>query len=198
VGAGVRGSRALGQRDAGDDLAGRRPDGSSVRHLLVADEEVALRSLADWSATGALLLAVGLYYLWTLSLGARATIIAPTDLKSVLFTFYELFGLLGLGPSRLAIRTGDVAVFKPYLPGLLAYGLLLAALLGLGWRRVLSLYSRGVCFCGGWLWECRTVFDPGWLDQSVPFIRPSLYTGAAVAAVSLGLGLAAAWRNAAG
>ncbi len=149
-----------------------------------------------WATTGGLLLAVGAYYLWTLTLGARPTVLARTDLKSVLFTVYEMLGFLGLGPSRLAIRSGGLEVFKPYLAGLLAYGLLVAGVLGLGWRRLGLLCSRkrlcwvAIC-CGG---VAALLVVVGMTSRfrllgrhCMPMMPVLLYV--------LGLGLGAAWEE---
>ena len=45
-----------------------------------------------WLLTILLLLTIGCYYLWTLSEGARATAIAPTNIGNLFFILYELFG----------------------------------------------------------------------------------------------------------
>ena len=99
-----------------------------------------LHHLPTWGVTALSLLALGVYYLWTMTLGARATVIATTDLRSILFVFYELLGFMGLGPGRLAIRTGGLATFKPYLGPLLVYGALLA---WLGWLGLRNLRLAG-------------------------------------------------------
>jgi hypothetical protein len=44
-----------------------------------------------WAGTGMLLFLLGLFYLWTLSLGARATTAGITDAKNLFFIPYELF-----------------------------------------------------------------------------------------------------------
>jgi hypothetical protein len=86
---------------------------------------------------GVLLLVLGLYYLWTLSLGARATAVATTNWKTVVFVLYEQFGLTGLGPGRADLRQAGMQTLRPYLLPLAGYGLLSAIVLAGGVREVL-------------------------------------------------------------
>jgi hypothetical protein len=95
-----------------------------------------------WVSTFVLLFLLGLYYLWTLSIGARATNAGTTDVKNIMFIFYELFGFTGLGPGRLEIRYGGFASFWQWLPWLAGYGLLLAVLLASGCRQLIREYPR--------------------------------------------------------
>ncbi|MEO5917124.1 MAG: hypothetical protein ABIS50_23040 [Luteolibacter sp.] len=75
-----------------------------------------LRSL-PWIGGG---LAVGGYYLFTLLKGFRAAgIEGGGGVLSVFFGFYEMLGLLGLGPGRNELRESPATV-APYLPILLA------------------------------------------------------------------------------
>ena len=94
------------------------------------------------------LVAIGLYYLWTLKLGARASDVGQTDARNVMFIAYELFGLSGLGPGRLEIRANGLRAFVPFAKQLALYGAVIFDLLILGgWqiyrsqtrRRLLSL-----------------------------------------------------------
>jgi hypothetical protein len=64
------------------------------------------------------LVALCLYYLWSLQLGARASDIARTGLTTIGFVFYELFGLAGLGPARLTLREQGPEALLPYVPSL--------------------------------------------------------------------------------
>jgi hypothetical protein len=84
-----------------------------------------------WTATLTLLLSLGIYYLWTLFSGDRATAIASSDWKNFIFVGYELTGFSGWGPGRLEIRSQGLGVFRPYAVGLVTYGLVMAALIGL-------------------------------------------------------------------
>ena len=76
------------------------------------------------------LLALGIYYLWTLHSGDRATGIATTGWKNAVFIGYELAGFAGLGPGRLAIRDGGTEVFRPYALPLAAYAVVVLAVAG--------------------------------------------------------------------
>ncbi len=78
--------------------------------------------------TLAALLVLGIYYLWTLHSGDRATGIATTGWKNAVFIGYELAGFAGLGPGRLEIRSGGAEVFRPYALPLAAYGAVVVAL----------------------------------------------------------------------
>jgi hypothetical protein len=102
-----------------------------------------------WGLTGGLLLALGVFYLWTLSVGARATAVAGTDVKNVVFILYELIGFSGLGPGRLDIRTGGMAAFRPWLPALTIYGALLVVVLAAGWRHIAASSSLRSRLCWG-------------------------------------------------
>jgi hypothetical protein len=77
-----------------------------------------------------LLSAVGTYYCWTLYLGARASDVGRTGIKNILFVLYELGGLSGLGPGRLALRSQNFAIYRPFLP-LLALGTIAIASVGI-------------------------------------------------------------------
>jgi hypothetical protein len=86
--------------------------------------------------TAASLLALAAYYVWTIQLGAGASNVGSTTLGSIAFAFYELSGLVGLGPGRLALRAHQFAACKPYLP-ILILGAALTAILALSsWSRV--------------------------------------------------------------
>ncbi len=71
--------------------------------------------LAPWFFGAATL---GGYYVFTLLKGYRATGIEGGGLMSLFFGFYELIGLLGLGPGRNELRASPTALF-PSLPLLL-------------------------------------------------------------------------------
>jgi uncharacterized membrane protein len=100
-----------------------------------------------WVGTGLLLFMLGLYYLWTLSVGARATKVGITDAKNLFFVLYELFGYSGLGPGRLSIRTGGLEAFRPWLPGLAIYGGILLVVLAAGCRSIAVFTSRRTLLC---------------------------------------------------
>lgn len=74
------------------------------------------------------LLALGGYYFWTLSRGARATHGVPT-ISNVLYVAYELCGFSGLGPGRLDIREHGLWSFKSYLVPIGVFALILIIVL---------------------------------------------------------------------
>ena len=85
--------------------------------------------LSSASATCALI-AFALYYLWSLKLGARASNVGQTGLANLAFAFYELLGVAGLGPGRLAMREqGGKVIFEyigPVILGTIAVLVLLS------------------------------------------------------------------------
>jgi hypothetical protein len=91
--------------------------------------------------TALLLLCMGFYYLWTVSIGARATDVGTTDIKNLMFILFELFGFSGLGPGRLEIRTGGFRTFLPWLPYLTVYSLVLLPLLVSGVKQTIASTS---------------------------------------------------------
>ncbi len=70
---------------------------------------------------------LGLYYLWTLKVGARASSVGQTNATTVIFCIYELLGFSGMGPGRTSLRESGVAALKPYLAQLAVFFLGLAA-----------------------------------------------------------------------
>ena len=59
-------------------------------------------------------LAIGGFYTWTLMMGFRATEIENASILNVLFGFYEMAGLLGLGPGKNELRR-SVSAILPHL-----------------------------------------------------------------------------------
>lgn len=107
---------------------------------LSAATRCALRFKISSSLLVAALSALGLYYLWTLQLGARASDVGRTGWANVGFIFYELLGVGGLGPGRLALRANGLGELAAFLP-LIAIGaiallaLFLPAFVALGEQR---------------------------------------------------------------
>lgn len=64
---------------------------------------------------------LGIYYLWSLSLGAKASAVGQTSLSSLLFSFYEMAGAQGLGPSRQSLRENAFAALGEFWPQLGLY-----------------------------------------------------------------------------
>ena len=89
--------------------------------------------------TGLLLLVLALFYVWTLTVGARASAVGTTNWKTALFVFYEQFGLTGLGPGRLELRQAGLQTLRPYLLPLAGYFLLFAIIVANGVRQALRL-----------------------------------------------------------
>jgi hypothetical protein len=84
---------------------------------------------------GLFLLVIGsltVYYLNSLLRGAGASRLASSTPSTALFAAYEMLGLAGVGPGRLALRSLGPAALAPYAPGLLAAACVLLAVLALG------------------------------------------------------------------
>jgi hypothetical protein len=119
------GSSLLGMIWAGGALAAM-PALLSLRRVV----SLVKRYWYLWLAAGGLLVVFAGYYLWALSLGARASASATTTLESVCFVGYELLGFSGLGPGRLELRTTGTAALRPHLIWLALYGVAIAILMG--------------------------------------------------------------------
>lgn len=68
-----------------------------------------------------LLAALGMYYFWTLQIGAKASGVGKTNLLSIGFAVYEFLGFSGLGPGRADLRENPVAALQGNLPFLAAF-----------------------------------------------------------------------------
>jgi hypothetical protein len=89
--------------------------------------------------TGSVLFVLGIYYLWTLMVGARATSVGRTDFKTIVFVFYEQFGLNGLGPGRFDLRRGGIETLRTYILPLTGYFVLTAIVAAKGIREAVHL-----------------------------------------------------------
>jgi hypothetical protein len=96
----------------------------------------ALRCKAASGLLIAALAGFGLYYLWTLQLGARASAVGRTGWMNVGFIFYELLGLAGLGPGELDLRTRGPGAMSAFLPLIILGAILALALLLAGFFAV--------------------------------------------------------------
>jgi len=101
------------------------------------------RYVFAWLVGLFLLGALGIYFLWALKSGGRASTIAGSDWKNILFILYELLGFSGLGPGRLAIRSSQTfGVFASYLPPLTLYAVAVFVLLFFATGRLWHTGSR--------------------------------------------------------
>jgi hypothetical protein len=71
---------------------------------------------SPWTTTiaGGALIALALYYVWSLQFGARGTNLGRTSIPTLGFAVYELLGLAGLGPGRLVLRANNFAALLSY------------------------------------------------------------------------------------
>ena len=129
---------------------------------------------ARWITAGLFALAMtllGAYYLWTLTLGARASAgVGSTGIANLVFVLYEQLGLAGLGAGRNDLREFAASALQPYAL-LLACGVATVAvttwhsLLGLreAMRRKRALHTMlliavlpfAVVAAAGWLMHVR-------------------------------------------
>jgi hypothetical protein len=121
----LSGSSLIGMVWAGAGLA-------AVPALLSWPRLVSLlkRHLLLWLAGAGLLLVLAGYYLWTLSVGARASVAATTTWGSICFVGYELLGFGGLGPGRLELRSAGPAALREYWEWLALYAVAGAMVIG--------------------------------------------------------------------
>ena len=95
----------------------------SVRELLPRKD---LRTAA--AAGLPILLALGVFYYWTLAVGAKASSVGKTGGLNVAHAIYELSGMAGLGPSRTELRESPAAII-PFAPILATYVCLVGVLI---------------------------------------------------------------------
>jgi hypothetical protein len=97
---------------------------------------------------GVALVATGLYYVWTLKVGARASTVGRTDVRNMMFIGYELLGFGGFGPGRVEIRQGGLGAFRPFALGLAVFGVMVVGVLLAGvwqlWRGTSRRMAVGV------------------------------------------------------
>lgn len=105
-----------------------------------------LRSRSTWLVLAGFavpFLALAGYYVWTLTLGVKASTVGSTGPLNLAFAFYELAGFNGLGPDRNTIRENLAGAFYPHLATL---GLGLLAYLALGGAALVRMRTMH----GGW------------------------------------------------
>jgi len=107
-----------------------------------------------WLVTGGVLFGLGIYYLWTLTTGARATAAAATNWQSVVFILYEQLGFSGLGPGRQELRGAGWRALKPFFPVLGLYAAVVGVLLAAAAREVFRRNTRSTA---GWLLLCLSL-----------------------------------------
>jgi len=69
---------------------------------------------------------LGIYFYWTLSVGAKASNVGHTTLFSSFFCIYELFGFLGHGPSRADLRVSPLVFLQTFVWPLSSYAVSLS------------------------------------------------------------------------
>jgi len=77
-------------------------------------------------------------YLWSYLSGVRAENAGSLNVSSSVFACYELLGLSGLGPGRVALRESGFQALVPYLPMIVPATALTVYVLGTGLREIAS------------------------------------------------------------
>jgi hypothetical protein len=143
-----------------------------------------------WLAAAVPIAALGVYYAWTLGVGARGSATATTTAGSSLFAAYELLGFAGLGPGRLELRNASPSVLHGYWPWVAAYAAATAILFGTALWLAMRSWSRSqiivaICCCippamilgAGWMLHFRVLGRH--LTPFVPALLLLLTLGAA-------------------
>jgi hypothetical protein len=103
--------------------------------------EATRRSIWSFSLTTCAMIALATYYFWTLRLGARASEVGRSESATLGFALYELLGIAGLGPSRLALREAGVSALVlyawPVAAGVIAVLTLCAAATAELWNKIM-------------------------------------------------------------
>ncbi len=131
---------------AGSSVLGAVWGGAAFVAILVAVPKARWLALIKATPAAALVsgvILVGLfaYYDWTRTLNLQATQVGTTTPASMVFVFYELLGLAGLGPGRNDLRGGGIATLKPHLPMLVLFATAAAFVLWQGGRRIVATWS---------------------------------------------------------
>jgi hypothetical protein len=95
-----------------------------------------------WTLLTVILAALGCYYIWTVRMGARGSVVGTTDWRTTAFILFDQLGFTGLGPGRIALRAGGVRALWPYAPGLLCYGATLAVIFFFALQEFWRLFPR--------------------------------------------------------
>jgi hypothetical protein len=101
-----------------------------------------------WLVLGVGLCGLAVYYLWTLSAGARASTAGTTNLQNAVFIGYELLGFGGLGPGRLEIREAGLTAFRAHVLPLAVYGGFVVVVLVAGAARLGRCAARKLAVVG--------------------------------------------------
>lgn len=105
-----------------------------------------------WLAAAIPLVGLAVYYIWTLTIGARGSGAATTTLGSMFFVGYELLGFAGLGPGRLALRSAGLTALHGYWAPVVLYALAAVPPIGAALWHGLKLEQRkhlaiALCCC---------------------------------------------------
>lgn len=149
-----------------------------------------------WLLSILVLLLIGGYYLWSLTLGARATTVGKTNLQTMVFIAYEQLGFIGVGPGRNELRTSGVAALKPFLAGLALYGFAVGAVFMAGlialWR---NADRRKLCLIAACLAVPALMILVAGVVTHFRVLGRHFAPLAVVLLIILGIGLSDLWRR---
>lgn len=114
---------------------------------------------AKWALFTIGLGALGCYYVWTVSVGARGSPAGTTDWRTTLFVIYDQCGFSGLGPGRTDLRALGPIALKHFAPSLGAYAIFLGVVMLAGLRLLWRTWRRQI------LWMAVVILIP-WLFLS--------------------------------
>jgi len=97
--------------------------------------EVSRSCLPSTLIGAVLLLILAVHYVGTLRRGAGPYINDSPFFLTLGFSFYELLGFVGLGPSRLDLRQSGISELRPFVPVLLASAIIWTTAIGVAARR---------------------------------------------------------------
>jgi len=171
--------------------------GVALGAVVVRTEWLALKGfwlrVAPWLVPAA---ALGIYYGFTLLNGYRATEVRGAGILSIFFGFYEMAGLLGLGPSRNALRNNPAALI-PWLGLLIPAGICIAVSWFIGvrsWVQSVSTRCAVAAICAAAL----PIVILGVIGLSQDFRVLGRHMSPAIPAALLPIAVsfsARAWRN---
>ena len=104
---------------------------------------LARRCLPLLVVTGLSLALLALFYLWTVKKGCRSTP-GITGISNIIYIFYELLGLAGLGPGRTDIHGAGLKAFWPFLVPLIFQAAVIAGVFFTGCRFILEKTPRHI------------------------------------------------------
>ena len=106
------------------------------------DSKISIKFILLAATVAFFYLIIGLYYLWTMTLGGAGYHLAGATPLSLPYIAYDLLGFTGFGPGKLEMRTAPLASLIRSSPNLLPLALCYVVLSVVFWRRWRSRSER--------------------------------------------------------